>query len=100
MTNAIYIGDVIDIKSEFGISEEGKNYYIKLNGKDFAHIEGTNVGESYAKYEDGMLSFSRTGSYEVSIILEGDENYKNSKCYEVCAKNCMQRIWDWFSGWF
>lgn len=94
----IYTEDDIDLRDEFGIPEERGNYYIKINGEDFAHINGENTGRRDVRYKNGKLKFMEKGSYEVSVILEGDMSFKMEKKYNVSEKCLFMKLWEMIFG--
>lgn len=96
-------GESVDLRADFEISEEdGRNYYVQINGQDFTRIDRDNIGRKDILYENGKLTFEEEESYRISIALEGDADFKKEKCYEV-SESCWlirfwKSLWDWIDS--
>lgn len=93
----IYTGEMIDVRADFEVPEDDGIYYIKLDGEDFARIDGENTGGD-VQYKNGKLSFAKKGTYKVSVVLEGDLNFEKEKRYKVDVKCWLKKIWDMLFG--
>ena len=95
-------GEAVDLRTDFGISEDGRNYYVQINGQDFTHIDRDNISRRDVLYENGELKFEEAESYRISITLEGDADFKIEKCYKVSESCWLKMFWksllEWMSG--
>ena len=91
------IGETINVREVFDVPDDGC-FEIKVNEETEIRCNGYKKTDDF-EYANENLTFFETGDYKV-VCIDTENNIKTIKTYEVRARNCFERIIEFFKKLF